>query len=138
MRICHSSSLVADSRAAVTAVLFYLAKKRQWAVRDSLRRSVRRVTRRDRPETSRTGDYTRSRSRGVTRIDSPPNTARSQPSRGEKAPMLTETPWKRDVEKGYNSKKSSTPATPAPLSSFDMDSPRNAQGPIWTKVFGKR
>src|SRR2546430_12695114 len=107
MRLCHSSSLFADSRAAITAVLFSLAKKRQWAVRDSLRRSVRRVTRRDRPETPRTGDYTRSRSRGVTRIDSPPNTVRSQPSRGgEKTPMLTETPWKRDVEKGYNSEKS--------------------------------
>jgi hypothetical protein len=138
MHICNIPGLVANSEAASSAVLFYLAKKRQWAVRDSLRRSVRRVTGRDRPKTPRTGDSARSKARGMVRIEPPSGMHSSQFKEEEKTPILNDTQRKRDVERGFKSQKVGVQITPALQSSFDMDSPRTVQGPGWGKVFGKK
>jgi hypothetical protein len=138
IHICDLPILLANSEAVSSALLFYLAKKRQWAVRDSLRRSVRRVTGRDRPKTPHTGDSTRSKPRSIVRIEPPSNVIRSQRNEDEKTPILEEEQRRRDVERGFKSHKMAAQVTPALQSSFDMDSPRNAQGTGWSKVFGKK
>jgi len=78
-----------DSKSACSAVLFYLAKKRQWAVRDSLRRSVRRPIGRDRPRTPNTGDSTRRKPESEVWIDPPSGKVRSQ-QEDEKTSILEE------------------------------------------------
>jgi hypothetical protein len=80
----------------------------------------------------------RSKPRGVVRIDPPSSMARSEQNEEEKTPILDEDQRKYDVERGYKSQRPSVQVTPALQSSFDMDSPRNAQGPGWAKVFGKK
>jgi hypothetical protein len=138
IHLYDSPILLVNSEAVSSALLFYLAKKRQWAVRDSLRRSVRRVTGRGRPKTPRTGESARSKSRTIVRIDPPSSTIRTQRNEDEKTPILEEEQRKRDVERGFKSKKTGVQVTPALQSSFDMDSPRNAQGTGWPKMFGKK
>ena len=96
------------------------------------------MTGRDRPKPPRTGDSARSKPRGIVRIDPPSSTTRSQRNEEEKTPILEEDQRKRDVERGFKSKKMVVQVTPALQSSFDMDSPRNVHGSGWAKVFGKK
>ena len=91
----------------------------------SLRRSVRRVTDRDSPQTARTGDSTRK----IMRIDPPSNISRYARKEEGKTPILEDDQRKRDVERGFKSSKVVIQVTPILHSSFDMDWPRDVQGP---------
>jgi hypothetical protein len=132
-----------------SAVLFYLAKKRQWEVRASLRRSARRVTTAFKAKTPIKSNFSR-KDRGVIRIDPPSSSAqgkitdRSKRSGGilkeaKPRPEVSKTARvDRDVEKGFGTqtkietlpKPSPAPKAAAPKTSFDMDSPlkRNEVG----------
>jgi hypothetical protein len=136
--------------ALTSAVLFYLAKKRQWEVRASIRRSARRVTTAFKAKTPVKPNFSR-RDRAMVRIEPPQSQGgksdrkskrsggilkegRSRPERSE-----TEMRMDRDVEKGLNSSLGTRtkieaippPAQPTPAqsgsqqlkSSFEMDSP---------------
>jgi len=119
---------------ASTAVLWYLAKKRQWEVRATLRRSARRVTGLGRPKTPKTPSSAR-----VMRINPPSSNPmlRSQRSDEEKTPILTDAERrKRDIEQGQ--KTPSVQVDSAIHSSFDMDSPQATPAPGWGRVFAKR
>jgi hypothetical protein len=73
------------------------------------------------------------------RIDPPSSLSRSQRKEEEKTPILEEDERRRDLERGFKSQNLAVQVTPALQSSFDMDSPRNVQGPGWgKKVFGKK
>lgn len=94
--LCSTSfQTSADSSVVGSALLFYLAKKRQWEVRKSLRRSARRLT-----GSFKTSGQTSSRKqRGLSRItESPP-------------PPLSR---KQDIEKGTTTTITST---------FEVESP---------------
>jgi len=54
-----------------SAILFYLAKKRQWEVRASLRRSARRLTTAVRARTPMKANFSRRDREGIVRIDPP-------------------------------------------------------------------
>ncbi|KAL5393952.1 hypothetical protein PMIN06_007609 [Paraphaeosphaeria minitans] len=91
-----------------SAVLFWLAKKRQWDVRQSLRRASRRLTGRstvDRPATKR-----QNRRTGV-RLASPPAGRRKQPGR------------EKDLEKGLSEMPKRGTTTTKITSTFDVDTP---------------
>ncbi|KAF2009583.1 hypothetical protein BU24DRAFT_380079 [Aaosphaeria arxii CBS 175.79] len=85
-----------------SAVLFWLAKKRQWDVRQSLRRASRRLTGR--------GDVPKrpNRRTGV-RLDSPP------PSKANRSP--------RDIEKGLPASSQQGRTTTTITSQFDVETP---------------
>jgi hypothetical protein len=72
------------------------------------------------------------------RIDPPSGAGRTRQSEEEKTPILDDEKRKRDVEKGFKGYKQAAQATPGIQSSFDMDSPRNAHGAGWPKMFGKK
>ncbi|KAJ4418070.1 hypothetical protein N0V82_005824 [Gnomoniopsis sp. IMI 355080] len=79
--------------AIATATLFYIAKKREWKVRETIRKSARKVVtaltpRRSEFPTSLKDDPVRSRS-GRARVDSVPPTPRLKPE---------------DLEKGFAAK----------------------------------
>lgn len=88
-----------------SAILFWLAKKRQWNVRQSLRRASRRFTGRSTTDVS----TKRQNRRTGVRLNSPP-------PRGKPTP-------ERDVEKALpdNSRKGKTTTTIT--STFDVDTP---------------
>ncbi|KAG4421805.1 hypothetical protein IFR04_005055 [Cadophora malorum] len=96
---------------AVSAVLFYLAKKRSWQVRESIRRSARRVATALTPRRSTFPKDVHSRSnRGLTKIDEVPT-----PKRAKAA----------DVEKGHPK-----------LMSFEMAEPPSKESK-WARKFGR-
>ncbi|KAF9729585.1 hypothetical protein PMIN01_12449 [Paraphaeosphaeria minitans] len=105
----HSPSNVNTHTYTVSsAVLFWLAKKRQWDVRQSLRRASRRLTGRstvDRPATKR-----QNRRTGV-RLASPPAGRRKQPGR------------EKDLEKGLSEMPKRGTTTTKITSTFDVDTP---------------
>ncbi|XMA09371.1 hypothetical protein WAI453_002162 [Rhynchosporium graminicola] len=71
---------------AVSAILFYLAKKRSWQVRESIRRSAKRVATALTPRRSTFPKDVHSRSsRGLTRIEEVPTPRRSKTADVEKA-----------------------------------------------------
>ncbi|KUJ23144.1 uncharacterized protein LY89DRAFT_168980 [Mollisia scopiformis] len=67
----------------VSAILFYLAKKRDWKVRESIRRSARKVASALTPRSSRFPKDVHSR-RGLTKIDEVPTTPRNRSADVEK------------------------------------------------------
>jgi len=72
--------------AAASAILFYLAKKRDWQIRESIRKSARRVATALTPRRSTfPKDIQKKSSRGLTRIDEVPNTPRTKNTDVEKA-----------------------------------------------------
>ncbi|KAF7505223.1 hypothetical protein GJ744_001152 [Endocarpon pusillum] len=140
-----------------SAILFYIAKKRQWEVRASLRRSARRVTTAFKARTPVKANFSRRDRGGAVRID-PPSPSHAQTSNKSKRSggILKEakrpTPegrsdntrnMDRDVEKGFGTKtkieavprpsspspQSSRPTGQAPKSSFEMDSPLKGNRP---------
>lgn len=132
-----------------SAILFYLAKKRQWEVRASIRRSARRVTTAFRAKTPTKPNFSRRDRGGAVRIDPPPvpalskNRDKSKRSggilkEGKARPERIDTgSMDRDVEKGLGKgfgthtkieagPRFSPPPPPppkGPKSSFEMDSP---------------
>jgi hypothetical protein len=146
-----------------TAVLFWGAKKRQWAVADTMRRSVRRVTTGLKAMTPRTphkmtfspiekrragssfGDGligSKNKNKSKSKSKRPGQETRLGP---ESAAVSS----KRDIEKGPyaaveasetstgQSRKQQRPLPPkvqVPASKFEMDSPKT---PMWNKVFGR-
>ncbi|KAF2259484.1 hypothetical protein CC78DRAFT_548258 [Lojkania enalia] len=101
-----------------SAVLFWLAKKRQWDVRQSLRRASRRLTGRS---TSDAAVKRQNRRTGV-RLNSPP----APNSRRE-----------RDVEKGLPVSGQQGKTTTTITSTFDVDTPTPKSG--WKpSVLGKK
>jgi hypothetical protein len=74
----------------------------------------------------------------MVRIDPPSSKARTQRSEEEKTPILEDDRRRRDIEKGFKSYKQVAQVTPGLQSSFDMDSPRDAHGAGWPKMFGKK
>ncbi|KAE8453522.1 hypothetical protein EG329_010383 [Mollisiaceae sp. DMI_Dod_QoI] len=84
---------------AVSGVLYYLAKKRDWKIRESIRRSARRVATALTPRSARFPRDVHSR-RGLAKIDEVPNTPRNRSADVEKANTkqmsfeLTEPPKK--------------------------------------------
>lgn len=140
-----------------SAILFYIAKKRQWEVRASLRRSARRVTTAFKAKTPVKANFSRRDRGGAVRID-PPSPSHAQTSNKSKRSggIMKEakrpTPegrsdntrnMDRDVEKGFGTKtkieavprfsspspQSSRPTGQAPKSSFEMDSPLKGNRP---------
>jgi len=126
-----------------TAILFYLAKKRQWEVGASIRRSARRVGEIMSPRSPRFprpvgSDVPRQPRRGTVRIDPPSSMLRhAQHADDEKTPIIQQPiKSRRDVEAGLSIK--SPPknlSTEAAQSSFDVESPRLRTGSAWTKVW---
>jgi hypothetical protein len=133
-----------------SAVLFYVAKKRQWEVRASIRRSARRVTTAIKAKTPVRSNFSR-RDRGVMRIDPPAPAAAGKSNRERdrakrsggilkdgnqsKRREGVDPRTDRDVEKGFNygfgtKTKIEAVSKPAPQvssssrpkSSFEMDS----------------
>ncbi|KAF2494926.1 hypothetical protein BU16DRAFT_51211 [Lophium mytilinum] len=97
---------------AASATLFYLAKKRQWDVRQSLRRASRRLTGRSLPP--KTPTRAQNRRTGV-RLASPPPSAKAFMPKG----------GNRDVEKGLGAEKGSGPRTTTTITSqFEVETPR--------------
>lgn len=91
-----------------SAVLFWLAKKRQWDVRQSLRRASRRLTGRstaDLPATKR-----QNRRTGV-RLNDPPAPRRARPGQ------------EKDIEKGLSEDPRRGKTTTNITSTFDIDTP---------------
>ncbi|PBP25674.1 hypothetical protein BUE80_DR003410 [Diplocarpon rosae] len=70
---------------AVSAVFFYLAKKRSWRVRESIRRSARRVATALTPRRSTFPKDVRRSNRGLIKIDEAPSPERPKTSDIEKA-----------------------------------------------------
>ena len=127
-----------------SAILFYLAKKRQWEVRATLRRSARRVTTAFKAATPIKPNFSR-RDRGVVRIDPPPLPTLSKSQNkskrnggilkeGKARPEAVNTRVNRDLEKGFDNglgcrtrieaiAPRSSPPIVLPKSSFEMDSP---------------
>jgi len=68
-----------------SAVLFYIAKKRSWEVRKTIRRSARRVATALTPRRSEFPRNVRRSSRGMARIDEIPPTPRTRSNDLEKA-----------------------------------------------------
>ncbi|KAI9798465.1 MAG: hypothetical protein M1825_005345 [Sarcosagium campestre] len=109
-----------------SAVLFYIAKKRQWQIRKSIRRSARRLT----------GNFTaprtpnpanRKSTRGATRIVDPKEQQQQQQTKAKKVPQFSA----RDLEKGGADDRKLT-------SSFDIEPPTPQP---WSKSlpgFGKK
>ncbi|CZR51887.1 uncharacterized protein PAC_01764 [Phialocephala subalpina] len=90
----------------VSAILFYLAKKRDWKVRESIRRSARRVATALTPRSARfpRDIHSRQSRRGLTKIDEVPNTPRNRSADVEKGAKqmsfeLTEPPKKSRWER---------------------------------------
>lgn len=91
-----------------SAVLFWLAKKRQWDVRQSLRRASRRLTGRstaDLPATKR-----QNRRTGV-RLNDPPMPRRNRPGQ------------EKDIEKALEESSNRGKTTTKITSTFDVDTP---------------
>ncbi|KAK0109765.1 hypothetical protein ONS95_002441 [Cadophora gregata] len=96
---------------AVSAILFYLAKKRSWQVRESIRRSARKVATALTPRRSTFPKDVHSRSnRGLTKIAEVPSPRRANTT---------------DVEKGHTK-----------LMSFEMAEPQFKESK-WAKKFGR-
>ncbi|KAI9844879.1 MAG: hypothetical protein M1838_001984 [Thelocarpon superellum] len=114
-----------------SATLFYIAKKRQWEIRKSLRRSARRFTGSLAPPSSQSRRASRHQ-RGVARIVDEPETSQSKsqsklssksgpapvsasqaPSTRAPAPAPLSASAPRDLEKGE----------PVVTSSFEVESP---------------
>ncbi|KAF2802783.1 uncharacterized protein BDZ99DRAFT_576650 [Mytilinidion resinicola] len=107
---------------AASATLFYLAKKRQWDVRQSIRRASRRLTGRSIP--AKTPTRSQNRRTGV-RIASPPPSAKMFMPKGGSG---------RDVEKGLGGEKASGPRTTTTITSqFEVETPRQKG---WKGYFG--
>jgi len=68
-----------------SAILFYLAKKRDWKIRESIRRSARRVASALTPKSARFPRDVRRSRMGLTRIEEVPNTPRNRSADVEKA-----------------------------------------------------
>jgi len=109
---------------AASATLFYLAKKRQWDVRQSFRRASRRITGRSTADLDRAKASSRSQNRRTgVRIASPPLSARALVAkRGE---------MNRDVEKGVPVEKPTTTTTIT--STFEVETPKTKG---WKAYFG--
>ncbi|KAF2649892.1 hypothetical protein K491DRAFT_771312 [Lophiostoma macrostomum CBS 122681] len=88
-----------------SAILFWLAKKRQWNVRQSLRRASRRLT-------GRSDVSKRQNRRTGVRLNSPPPSKARAPSRTDK-----------DVEKGLPDNAQQGKTTTTITSTFDIDTP---------------
>jgi len=102
--------------AVASATLFYLAKKRQWDVRQSFRRASRRLT--GRPDVSKVNRQTR---RTGVRMASPPPPAKN---------ML------RDLEKGTPAGSEKGKTTTTITSTFEVETP---VAKSWTsKFFGSK
>jgi hypothetical protein len=111
---------------AGSAILFYMAKKRQWDVRQSLRRASRRLTGRsaaDLPKTKGTTYRSQNRRPGV-RIASPPPSAKN---------FLPKGRGERDVEKGLAPVAEKPRTTTTITSQFEVESPK---GKGWKGYFG--
>ncbi|ORY05383.1 hypothetical protein BCR34DRAFT_45468 [Clohesyomyces aquaticus] len=91
----------------VSAILFYLAKKRQWDVRQSIRRASRRLTGRAAPPASK-----RQNRRTGVRLASPP------PGKNQKSQRPV-----RDLEKGLPDSSRGAKTTTTITSTFDVDTP---------------
>lgn len=139
--------------AIASAVLFYVAKKRQWEVRKSIRRSAKRVTTTIKAHTPVRANFSR-RDRGVTRIDPPTSKGRHADDSDRRAARIYRDA-NRDLEKGSVSTKTrpvdgspgrkanheSQRATAGHGSTTHIESARAStekdQG-SWAKKFGRR
>jgi hypothetical protein len=74
----------------------------------------------------------------MIRIDPPSSMARTRWHEEEKTPIIEDEKRKRDIEKGFKSYNPVAQVTPGLQSTFDMDSPRYAQGTGWPRMFGKK
>jgi hypothetical protein len=87
-----------DMTLVSTAVLFYIAKKREWKIRETIRRSARKVVN---ALTPRRSEFPKSvkefggDSRGRTRIDDTPPTPRIKPGDLEKGDSTVDKPGKK-------------------------------------------
>ena len=117
------------------AVLFYLAKKRQWKVRETIRRTTTRVVRAMTPRNATFGkDALKSPKMNNTKqgrafIRKPGDVEKGFQSIDEQ--VADRTSEEQDLKK---QKKKSPPANLQPSSHFEMDSPKS---PMWTRVFGR-
>ena len=148
-----------------SAVLFYVAKKRQWEVRKSLRRSTRRVTTAIRAHTPVRTNFSK-RDKAALRVD-PPGHKSNRQYEAEKQKRTTQvgvsslqngrstdradTRLDRDLEKGYGARTKSRNLTPPPApearkTSFGDESPlkgspdsqdAKGNGGSWSKMFGR-
>jgi hypothetical protein len=133
-----------------SAILFYIAKKRQWEVRASIRRSARRVTTVIKAKTPVKANFSR-RDRAMVRIDPPQGQSDKTDRRSKRSGGIlkedgartersnTNMRIDRDLEKGQDSNQGmrtkveskSAPAprfsppsdSQGPKSSFNMESP---------------
>jgi hypothetical protein len=147
-----------------SAVLFFRAKKRQWTVREELRRSARRVTRAVKavatPRTPKKMTFALAERKGNhhaghsadpsgmadTRRSEPPPQKQLRPGLGldlEKGLPESAVTLVNSVDPGRTSsntsnvdkaKKPRPPKVDIPTSAFEMDSPRT---PVWKKIFGR-
>lgn len=129
-----------------SAILFYIAKRRQWEVRATIRRSARRFTTAVRARTPIKPNFSSGDRAGIVEMDRPSeqsvhkNKDRSKRSggilkEGKARPERINTSADRDVEKGVAhglgtqttiealSKPSPSPPQAGTKSSFEMDSP---------------
>jgi hypothetical protein len=113
--------LYTNSTLAASAILFWLAKKRQWNVRESIRRASRRFTGRSNVDLTSKRENRRT---GV-RLNSPP------PSKSARAGQ------NKDVEKGLASSTQNGRTTTTITSTFDVDTPTQ-KGWKSTVLGGKR
>ncbi|KAJ4349542.1 uncharacterized protein N0V89_008158 [Didymosphaeria variabile] len=104
---------VLTSHAVASAVLFWLAKKRQWDVRQSLRRASRRITGRSTADLSAAKRQNR---RTGVRLDSPPAGRRNRPGP------------EKDLEKGLSENPQHGTTTTKITSTFDLDTPTPKAG----------
>lgn len=147
-----------------SAILFYLAKKRQWEVRASLRRSARRVTTVFKAKTPVKANFSRRDRGGAVKIDSSNEDKLKRSGgilkEGKARPegFNTNAGVDRDVEKGFDrelgtqTKIEALPKPSPPLqsvgpkSSFQMDSPLagnragtgKSAGGGWLKILGRK
>ncbi|KAL1610650.1 hypothetical protein SLS60_002320 [Paraconiothyrium brasiliense] len=96
-----------------SAVLFWLAKKRQWDVRQSLRRASRRITGRSTADLSAAKRQNR---RTGVRLDSPPAGRRARPGQ------------EKDLEKGLSDNPKRGTTTTKITSTFDLETPTPKAG----------
>lgn len=133
-----------------SAILFYLAKKRQWEVRASIRRSARRVTIAIKAKTPVRANFSK-RDRGVMMVDSPHGSSTAEGNSNKERDRarrsggilkdgkkkvrneVVETHMDRDVEKGFGRdfgtrtkiEAGSAPA-PRPLLSSSSSRPKSS------------
>jgi len=147
---------------ATTAVLFFLAKKRQWKIKEGLRRSARRVTSAVKAVTTPLTPKKMTFSPIERKMHNAETASKLKKANSmHRAESMKRQPSRqaRDVEKGLpdvavkvesqrtSDESSKTPLprresksrprppnVKIPVSAFEMDSPKT---PVWKKVFGR-